>query len=126
MLPYVVLPVLAGTRQLDPMQIRAARVLGARPPLILWKVLLPALRGGIIAGAVLVFVMSLGFYVTPTLLGDPTKQMVASTIGHSFSVPGAAPTAAAMSLSLLAIVVVVYLIADKVFRVSETWGGDAA
>jgi putative spermidine/putrescine transport system permease protein len=126
MLPYVVLPVLAATRQLDPMQIRAARVLGARPPLILWKVLLPALRGGIIAGAVLVFVMSLGFYVTPTLLGDPTKQLVASTIGHSFSVPGAAPTAAAMSLSLLAIVVVVYLIADKVFRVSETWGGDAA
>ncbi|MBS1894650.1 MAG: ABC transporter permease [Actinobacteria bacterium] len=126
MLPYVVLPVLAATRQLDPMQIRAARVLGAKPPLILWKVLLPALRGGIIAGAVLVFVMSLGFYVTPTLLGDPTKQMVASTIGHSFSVPGAAPTAAAMSLSLLAIVVIVYLVADKVFRVSETWGGDAA
>jgi putative spermidine/putrescine transport system permease protein len=125
MLPYVVLPVLAATRQLDPMQIRAARVLGARPPLILWKVLLPALRGGIIAGAVLVFVMSLGFYVTPTLLGDPTKQLVASTIGHSFSVPGAAPTAAAMSLALLAIVVVVYLIADKVFRVSETWGGEA-
>jgi putative spermidine/putrescine transport system permease protein len=108
------------------MQIRAARVLGAKPPMILWKVLLPALRGGIIAGAVLVFVMSLGFYVTPTLLGDPTKQMVASTIGHSFSVPGAAPTAAAMSLALLAIVVIVYLVADKVFRVSETWGGDAA
>ena len=126
MLPYVVLPVLAATRQLDPMQIRAARVLGARPPLILWKVLLPALRGGIIAGAVLVFVMSLGFYVTPTLLGSPTKQLVASTIGHDFSVPGAAPTAAAMSLALLAIVVIVYMIADKVFRVSETWGGDAA
>jgi putative spermidine/putrescine transport system permease protein len=125
MLPYVVLPVLAATRQLDPMQIRAARVLGAKPPMILWKVLLPALRGGIIAGAVLVFVMSLGFYVTPTLLGDPTKQLVASTIGHSFSVPGAAPTAAAMSLALLAIVVVVYLVADKVFRVSETWGGEA-
>ena len=125
MMPYVVLPVLAGTRQLDPMQIRAARVLGAKAPLILWKVLVPALRGGIVAGAVLVFVMSLGFYVTPTLLGDPTKQLVASTIGHDFSVPGAAPTAAAMSLALLAVVVVVYLIADKVFRVSETWGGDA-
>jgi len=125
MLPYVVLPVFAATRQLDPMQIRAARVLGAKPLLIIWKVLLPALKGGMAAGAVLVFVMSLGFYVTPTLLGDPTKQLVASTIGHSFSVPGAAPTAAAMSLALLAIVVVVYVIADRVFRVSETWGGDA-
>jgi putative spermidine/putrescine transport system permease protein len=125
MLPYVVLPVFAATRQLDPMQIRAARVLGAKPLLIIWKVLLPALKGGMAAGAVLVFVMSLGFYVTPTLLGDPTKQLVASTIGHSFSVPGSAPTAAAMSLALLAIVVVVYVIADRVFRVSETWGGDA-
>jgi putative spermidine/putrescine transport system permease protein len=125
MLPYVVLPVFAATRQLDPMQIRAARVLGAKPWLIIWKVLLPALRGGMAAGAVLVFVMSLGFYVTPTLLGSPTKQLVASTIGHDFSVPGAAPTAAAMSLALLAIVVVVYVIADRVFRVSETWGGDA-
>jgi putative spermidine/putrescine transport system permease protein len=125
MLPYVVLPVFAATRQLDPMQIRAARVLGAKPWLIIWKVLLPALRGGMAAGAVLVFVMSLGFYVTPTLLGSPTKQMVASTIGHDFSVPGSAPTAAAMSIALLAIVVVVYVIADRVFRVSETWGGDA-
>jgi putative spermidine/putrescine transport system permease protein len=125
MLPYVVLPVFAATRQLDPMQIRAARVLGAKPWLIIWKVLLPALRGGMAAGAILVFVMSLGFYVTPTLLGNPTKQLVASTIGHSFSVPGSAPTAAAMSLALLAIVIVVYVIADRVFRVSETWGGDA-
>jgi putative spermidine/putrescine transport system permease protein len=125
MLPYVVLPVFAATRQLDPMQIRAARVLGAKPWLIIWKVLLPALRGGMAAGAILVFVMSLGFYVTPTLLGSPTKQLVASTIGHDFSVPGSAPTAAAMSLALLAIVIVVYVIADKVFRVSETWGGDA-
>jgi putative spermidine/putrescine transport system permease protein len=125
MLPYVVLPVFAATRQLDPMQIRAARVLGAKPLLIIWKVLLPALKGGMAAGAVLVFVMSLGFYVTPTLLGNPTKQLVASTIGHSFSVPGSAPTAAAMSLALLAIVIVVYVIADRVFRVSETWGGDA-
>ncbi|MBS1678492.1 MAG: ABC transporter permease [Actinobacteria bacterium] len=126
MLPYVVLPVLAGTRQLDPMQIRAARVLGARPPLILWKVVLPALRAGMAAGAVLVFIMSLGFYVTPTLLGSQTKPLVASMIGHDFSVPGAAPTAAAMSLALLAVVVVVYVIADRIFRVSETWSAEGA
>ena len=125
MLPFVVFPVFAATRQLDPMQIRAARVLGARPPLILWKVVLPALRAGMAAGAVLVFVMSLGFYVTPTLLGNPTKPLIAGMIGNAFHQPGEAPSAAAMSLVLVAIVVVVYVAADRVFRVSETWGADA-
>ena len=91
MLPFVVFPVFAATRQLDPMQIRAARVLGARPLLILWKVVLPALRAGMAAGAVLVFVMSLGFYVTPTLLGSQTKPLVSSMIGQSFHAPGEAP-----------------------------------
>jgi putative spermidine/putrescine transport system permease protein len=122
MLPYVVLPVFAATRQLDPMHLRAARVLGAKPLLILRKVVLPQLRAGIMAGAVLVFIMSLGFYVTPQLLGSPTGQMVAGLIGQSFNVPGETPVAAAMSLVLLAIVVLVYLVADRVFKVSEQWG----
>jgi putative spermidine/putrescine transport system permease protein len=125
MLPFVVFPVFAATRQIDPMQIRAARVLGARPPLILWKVVLPALRAGMAAGAVLVFVMSLGFYVTPTLLGSPTKPLISGMIGQAFHQPGEAPSAAAMSLVLLAVVIVVYVIADRVFRVSETWGAEA-
>lgn len=124
MLPFVVFPVFAATRQLDPMQIRAARVLGARPPLILWKIVLPALRAGMAAGGVLVFVMSLGFYVTPTLLGSQTKPLVASMIGQAFHAPGQAPAAASMSLVLLVVVIVVYVIADRVFRVSETWGAE--
>jgi len=125
MLPFVVFPVFAATRQIDPMQIRAARVLGARPPLILWKVVLPALRAGMAAGAVLVFVMSLGFYVTPTLLGNPTQPLISGLIGNAFHQPGEAPSAAAMSIVLLAVVIVVYIAADRVFRVSETWGAEA-
>lgn len=125
MMPFVVLPVFAATRQIDPMHIRAARVLGARPWLILWKIVLPSLRSGMAAGAVLVFIISLGFYVTPTLLGSQTTQLVATRIGRAFSAPGEAPEAAGMSLCLLAVVVVVYIVADRVFRVSETWGSDA-
>jgi putative spermidine/putrescine transport system permease protein len=125
MLPYVVLPVFAAARQIDPSLIRAARVLGARAPLILWKVVMPALRAGIAAGAVMVFVMSLGFYVTPTLLGSQTEQLVSTLIGLDFSQPGEAPVAAAMSVALLLVVVVVYVIADRLFGVSEQWGGAA-
>jgi putative spermidine/putrescine transport system permease protein len=125
MMPYVVLPVFTATRQIDPMHIRAARVCGARPLLILRKIVLPALRSGIAAGAVLVFVMSLGFYVTPTLLGSQSSLLVATLIGNGFQAPGEAPVACAMSLVLLVVVVVVYVAADRAFRVSETWGARA-
>jgi putative spermidine/putrescine transport system permease protein len=122
MLPYVVLPVYAAIRQLDPLHVRAARVLGARPLLTLRKVVLPQLRAGIMAGGVLVWIMSLGFYVTPALLGDPTSPVVAGMIAGAFSAPDATSAAAAMSLLLLAVVIVVYAVADRVFRVSEQWG----
>jgi putative spermidine/putrescine transport system permease protein len=125
MLPYVVLPVFAATRQIDAMHIRAARVCGARPLLVFWKIVLPALRPGIAAGGVLVFVMSLGFYVTPTLLGSQSDLLISTLIGNDFQAPGEAPIASAMSLVLLAVVVIVYVAADRAFKVSETWGARA-
>jgi putative spermidine/putrescine transport system permease protein len=124
MLPYVVLPVFAAARQIDPTLIRAARVLGARTGLILWKIVLPALRAGMAAGAVMVFVMSLGFYVTPTLLGSQTAQLVSGLIGVDFNQPAGPPVAAAMSVALLVIVIIVYIIADRLFKVSEQWGAN--
>lgn len=122
MMPYVVLPVYAAIRQIDPLHLPAARVLGARPLLILRRIVLPQLRAGIMAGAVLVFIMSLGFYVTPQLLGSPTGPTVASLIGGAFSAPDQTSAAAAMSLLLLVVVIVVYAAADRVFKVSEQWG----
>ena len=74
------------------------------------------------AGAILVWILSLGFYVTPQLLGSPTSPTVASMIGAAFSAPDATAPAAAMSLLLLGVVIVVYIAADRVFKVSEQWG----
>jgi putative spermidine/putrescine transport system permease protein len=122
MMPYVVLPVYAAIRQLDPTHLRAARVLGARPLLTLRKVVLPQLKSGIMAGAILVWILSLGFYVTPQLLGSPTAPTVAGMIGATFIAPDQTSQGAAMSLMLLAVVIVVYIAADRVFRVSEQWG----
>jgi putative spermidine/putrescine transport system permease protein len=121
MLPYVVLPVYASLRQIDPTHIRAARVLGARPLRILFRVMLPQMRAGMISATVLVFVMSLGFYVTPQLLGGPTNPMVAGVIGGEFNVPGKSSVAAAMSVLLLAVIFVFYVVADRLFKVSEQW-----
>jgi putative spermidine/putrescine transport system permease protein len=122
MLPYVVLPVYSALRQIDPQLIRAARTLGAKPPLILRKVILPQTRAGLTAGGVLVFITSLGFYVTPQLLGDPRARMVASMIGDRFGVPGETSSAAAMSVLLVLVAIVIYIVADRLFKVSEQWG----
>jgi putative spermidine/putrescine transport system permease protein len=122
MMPYVVLPVYAAIRQLDPLQLRAARVLGARPLMTLRKVVLPQLKSGIMAGAILVWILSLGFYVTPQLLGSPTAPTVAGMIGATFIAPDQTSQGAAMSLLLLAVVIVVYIAADRAFKVSEQWG----
>jgi putative spermidine/putrescine transport system permease protein len=122
MLPYVVLPVWASVRQIDPDHFRASRTLGAGPWMTLRKVILPQLRAGIVAGGVLVFVMSLGFYVTPQMLGSPSEPTMAGLIGFNYGVPGGLPKAAAMSLILLGVVIVIYLAADRMFKVSEQWG----
>lgn len=122
MLPYVVLPVYAAVRHIDPDHLRAARVAGARPLLTMRKVVLPQLRSGIMAGAILVWILSLGFYVTPALLGSPVEPTVAGMIGATFIAPDQTAQGAAMSLLLLAVVIVVYIAADRVFKVSEQWG----
>jgi len=122
MMPYVVLPVYAAIRQLGRSELRAARVLGARPLLTLRKVVLPQLKSGIMAGAILVWILSLGFYVTPELLGSPLEPTVAGMIGATFIAPDQTSQGAAMSLMLLAVVIAVYIVADRAFKVSEQWG----
>jgi putative spermidine/putrescine transport system permease protein len=121
MLPYMVLPVYAGLRGIDPAHLRAARSLGAGEPLILRKVVLPALRSGSAAGVVIVFVMSLGFYVTPAFLGGPHSQLVAIVLGTEFGRLQNLGGAAAMGVVLLVATLGLYLLADRFLRISDQW-----
>lgn len=121
MLPYVVLPVYASLRAIDPTQLRAARSLGGGEWLVLRAIVLPALRPGVTAGAVIVFVMSLGFYVTPAFLGGPDGQVAAILLGAEFGRMQNLGAAAAMGVVLLAATLGLYLLADRFFRISETW-----
>jgi putative spermidine/putrescine transport system permease protein len=126
MLPYAVLPIFQSLRQIEPTQLRAARVMGAKPLLTLRRVVLPQLRPGMLSAAVLVFIISLGFFVTPSLLGDPTSPTVAGLIGSTFNQPEADNVASAMSLLLLAVVVVVYALADRILGISKQWEEERA
>ena len=121
MLPYVVLPVYAGLRGIDPSHLRAARSLGGGELLVLRTVVLPALRSGVAAGGVLVFVMSLGFYVTPAFLGGAGDQVVAIVVGAQLGRLQDLGGAAAVSVVLLVATLGLYVLADRVLGIGEQW-----
>ncbi|WP_431285335.1 ABC transporter permease [Humitalea sp. 24SJ18S-53] len=80
MVPYAVLPMLAAMREVDPRLLTAARGMGASRGLVFARVFLPLSMPGVIAGGVLVFIFSLGFYITPAILGGGRTLMVAEWI----------------------------------------------
>jgi ABC-type spermidine/putrescine transport system permease subunit I len=85
MLPIFVLPVLGAMRSIDRGLIRAAASLGATRSYTYRAVFLPLAAPGIAAGAILVFVMSLGFYVTPAILGGGNVTVISMRIARSLS-----------------------------------------
>jgi putative spermidine/putrescine transport system permease protein len=80
MVPFAVLPMLASMREIDPRLLAAARGLGATRGQVFGRVFLPLSLPGVIAAAVLVFIFSLGFYITPAILGGGKTLMVAEWI----------------------------------------------
>jgi putative spermidine/putrescine transport system permease protein len=80
MVPYAVLPMLSSMREIDPRVLTAARGLGAGRIRTFLRIFLPLSLPGLIAAGVLVFIFSLGFYITPALLGGGKTLMVAEWI----------------------------------------------
>jgi putative spermidine/putrescine transport system permease protein len=80
LLPFAVLPLFARLGQIDLRLVEAAQGLGASKFVSFLRVYLPLSAPGLIAGAILVFVLSLGFYVTPAMLGSPQHAMIAQLI----------------------------------------------
>lgn len=80
MLPFMVLPLYSAMRAIDRDLLKAAANLGATPVRSFWLVFLPLSMPGLATGALIVFIMSLGFYVTPAVLGGGKVIMVANRI----------------------------------------------
>ena len=80
MLPFMILPLYGVIRKIDPAILQAAALCGATKTQALGRVLLPLAAPGIASGALMVFVMSLGYFVTPALLGGTSNMMVAELI----------------------------------------------
>jgi putative spermidine/putrescine transport system permease protein len=82
MLPFMILPLHATIRAIDPATLQAASLCGASPWQAFARVLLPLTVPGLAAGGLMVFVMSLGYFVTPALLGGTSNMMLAEIIAQ--------------------------------------------
>jgi putative spermidine/putrescine transport system permease protein len=80
MIPYAVLPIYANMQGIDPRLVPAARGLGASPAAAFFRVFLPLSLPGVLSAGILLFVFSLGFFVTPALLGGGKTVMIAEYI----------------------------------------------
>ncbi|MEO3385281.1 ABC transporter permease [Mesorhizobium sp. CAU 1741] len=120
--PYMIMSIYSVMRKIDPALIRSAESLGARGFSLLRHVYLPLTAPGIANGCVLVFVICLGFYVTPVLLGSPREQMIAGLIGTQIEEFLAFGMGSAMAMILLTVTLIVLAIYHRRFGLDKLWG----
>ncbi|MEY4680319.1 MAG: hypothetical protein RLZZ276_1968 [Pseudomonadota bacterium] len=115
MLPFLVLPLYASMKAIDGDLVRAAIGLGSTPTGAFWRVFVPMSLPGLFAGIVLVFVLSLGFYVTPALLGGGRVQMIAQRIESTITIFSNWGAASALGVVLLAMALGLVVLLNRAF-----------
>jgi len=121
LLPYMVFPLYAAMRRLDGSLIAAAQMLGASGWQIFRRVYFPLTLPGVLAGVTLVYVLAIGFFITPALLGGGKVPLSSLLIEEQVSQFLNWGFAAALSVVLLAATLVVCLVLRRVFRGSMQW-----
>ena len=119
LLPFMVLPLYAVMRGIDPSYMRAAMSMGAKPLRAWWSVYLPSSLPGLSAGAMLVFIISVGYYITPALVGGTDGQMISNLIAFHMTESNNWGLAAALGSLLLALILVIYFLFDKLVGASN-------
>ncbi|HTP84300.1 MAG TPA: ABC transporter permease subunit [Alphaproteobacteria bacterium] len=104
-LPFMVLPLYAALERLDPSLLEAAFDLGCRPARAFWRITVPLSAPGIAAGCLLVFIPAVGEFVIPDLLGGPSTPMIGRVLWTEFFANRDWPTASAVAVALLVVLV---------------------
>jgi putative spermidine/putrescine transport system permease protein len=120
LLPYSLLPIYGAMKSVDHRLLQASEGLGASPLQTFARVYLPLTAPGVAAGFLLVFLMGLGFYITPALLGGPKNMTVAMLIDLFVTERLVWPLAAATAFWLLLIALLLIAIASRFVNVTNT------
>ena len=108
LLPFMILPLYSVMKSIPPTYQRAAVSLGSHPFAAFWRVYVPQTYPGVGAGALLVFILAIGYYITPALLGGPNDQMVSYYVAYFTNVTINWGMACALGALLLAATLVLY------------------
>ena len=116
LLPFMILPLYSVMKSIPPTYQRAAVSLGSHPFAAFWRVYVPQTYPGIGAGALLVFILALGYYITPALLGGPNDQMVSYYVAYFTNVTINWGMACALGALLLLATLVLYAVYGRFTR----------
>lgn len=123
MLPFLILPVYGAMKAINRDYMKAAANLGASPRRAFWNVFFPLSTPGLFAGALMVFVLCLGFFVTPAVLGGGKVIMVSMKIVSNIELFVNWGAASALGVVLLLATVVILWIASRFLRLDQIAGG---
>ncbi|TCW30279.1 putative spermidine/putrescine transport system permease protein [Gulbenkiania mobilis] len=113
LLPFIILPTYSVMKSIPATYMRAAISLGDHPFAAFWKIYFPQTVAGVAAGALLVFIMCIGYYITPALLGGPEEQMVSYFVAFYTNVTINWGMAAALGSLLLVATMTLYAVYSK-------------
>jgi putative spermidine/putrescine transport system permease protein len=119
LLPFMILPIFSVMKTISPSYVRAAQSLGATPFTAFWRVYFPQSVPGIGAGGILVFILALGYYITPALVGGPADQMISYFIADHTNRSLNWGLASAMGAILLGGVLAMYMLYNRVVGIDN-------
>ncbi|MBR8314554.1 ABC transporter permease [Burkholderia dolosa] len=122
LLPFMILPLYSVMKSIPPTYQRAAVSLGSHPFAAFWRVYVPQTYPGVGAGALLVFILAIGYYITPALLGGPNDQMVSYYVAYFTNVTINWGMACALGGLLLAATLVLYAVYGRFTRSNVSLG----
>ena len=119
LLPFTILPLYSVMKGIDPSYMRAALSLGEDGFKSFWKVYFPMSLPGLSAGAILVFIVSVGYYITPALVGGVDGQMISNLIAFHMKSSNNWELAAALGSILLIVILLLYWLYDRLVGISN-------
>ena len=119
LLPFMILPIHSVMKTIPPSYMRAAQNLGAPPSLAFLKVYLPQTLPGVGAGVILVFIVAIGYYITPELVGGKDGQLIGNMIAYHMQKSLNWGLAAAMGTLLLAAILLLYWVYDRIVGIDN-------
>ncbi len=119
LLPFMILPLFSVMKTIPPTYLRAAKSLGANDWTAFWRVYFPQTIPGIGAGAILVFILSIGYYITPELVGGTSGIFISNRIAYHISSSLNWGLAAALATLLLMVVLILYYTYDRIVGIDN-------